>query len=82
MERRGSSLVSRPCFLEMIVLLASSDHALQRAPGWFVSTCDAAEMRIGSSEFEDMVLSQKLEECLPWVGDQTLPQMEEVKYPW
>lgn len=37
-------------------------------------------MRISTSKFEAMVLDQKKVVCPPWVGGETLPQVEEFKY--
>lgn len=41
-------------------------------------------MRISTSKYEAMVLSQKRVDCPLWVGEKFLPQVEEMKYigPW
>lgn len=41
--------------------------------------CKAAWMKIGTSKYKIIVLSQKRVECLLWVEDKVLPQMEEFK---
>lgn len=70
------------CFFADLVLLASSKSDLQLASGQFAAQCEAAVMRISISKSETMVLSQKRAECLLLVGEELLPQVEEIKYLW
>jgi len=44
----------------------------------FTAECEAAGMKISSSKSEAMVLNWK--ECSLWVGDESLPHAEELKY--
>uniref|UniRef100_A0A8C6PI18 Reverse transcriptase domain-containing protein n=1 Tax=Nothobranchius furzeri TaxID=105023 RepID=A0A8C6PI18_NOTFU len=67
-------------FADDVVLLASSERDLQLSLERFAAECEAAGMRISSSNSETMVLIQKRVECLLWVRDEVLPQVEELKY--
>ena len=60
----GGTGISSLHFTDVEVLLASS----------------AAGMKISTSKFETMVLSQKREDCPLRVGSEVLAQMEEFKY--
>ncbi|TWW77646.1 hypothetical protein D4764_12G0010360 [Takifugu flavidus] len=63
-----------------VVLLASSARDLQLALNRVAAACEAAGMKISTSKSEAMVLNRKKVECLLWVKEETLPQMEEFKY--
>uniref|UniRef100_A0A8C6M1L2 Reverse transcriptase domain-containing protein n=1 Tax=Nothobranchius furzeri TaxID=105023 RepID=A0A8C6M1L2_NOTFU len=67
-------------FADDVVLLASSERDLQLSLERFAAECEAAGMRISSSKSETMVLIRKRVECLLWVRDEVLPQVEEFKY--
>ncbi|TWW64134.1 hypothetical protein D4764_03G0011420 [Takifugu flavidus] len=67
-------------FADDVVLLASSAHDLQRSLDRFAAMCELAGMRISTSKSEAMVLNWKKVECLFRVKEETLPQVEEVKY--
>uniref|UniRef100_A0A8C6KZ86 Reverse transcriptase domain-containing protein n=1 Tax=Nothobranchius furzeri TaxID=105023 RepID=A0A8C6KZ86_NOTFU len=69
-------------FADDVVLLALSERDLQLSLEWFAAECEAAGMRITSSKSETMVLIRKRVECLLWVRDEVLPQVEEFKYLW
>uniref|UniRef100_A0A8C6LTA7 Reverse transcriptase domain-containing protein n=1 Tax=Nothobranchius furzeri TaxID=105023 RepID=A0A8C6LTA7_NOTFU len=67
-------------FADDVVLLASSERDLQLSLERFAVECEAAGMRISSSKSETMVFIRKRVECLLWVRDEVLPQVEEFKY--
>ncbi|KAK0137883.1 putative RNA-directed DNA polymerase from transposon X-element [Merluccius polli] len=67
-------------FVDVVVLLASSDCDLQLSLDRFAAECKAAGMRISTSKSESMVLNRKRVECTLRVGDEILPQVEEFKY--
>ncbi|TWW60942.1 hypothetical protein D4764_05G0010320 [Takifugu flavidus] len=46
----------------------------------FTTECEAAGIRIRTSKSESMVLTRKKVECLLWVREEVLPQVEEFKY--
>lgn len=56
-------------FADDVVLLASSDHDLQRT--LFTTECDTAGMRISTGKMVD---------CSPQVGTESVPQVKEFKY--
>uniref|UniRef100_A0A8C6KHS8 Reverse transcriptase domain-containing protein n=1 Tax=Nothobranchius furzeri TaxID=105023 RepID=A0A8C6KHS8_NOTFU len=78
--RFGGLRIRSLLFADDVVLLASSERDLQLSLEWFGAECEAAGMRISSSKSETMVLIQKRVECLLWVRDEVLPQVEEFKY--
>ena len=43
-------------FADDVVLLASSEHDLQRALEWFAAKCEAVGMRVSTSKSEAIVL--------------------------
>ncbi|TWW77544.1 hypothetical protein D4764_12G0009340 [Takifugu flavidus] len=63
-----------------VVLLASSARDLQLSLDRFAAACEAAGMKISTSKSEAMVLNRKKVECLLWVKEEILPQVEEFKY--
>ncbi len=65
-------------FADDVVLLASSNSDLQLSRRQFTAECEAAEMRISTSE--TVVLSQRRVDCQLQVGEELLPQVEEFKY--
>ena len=67
-------------FADDVVLLASWNSDLQLSFGRFAAECEAAGMRISTSESEVMVLSWKRVDRPIRVGEQLLPQVEEFKY--
>ncbi|TWW64942.1 hypothetical protein D4764_22G0005890 [Takifugu flavidus] len=67
-------------FADDVFLLAPLSNDLQQMPGRFVTECEAAGMWISTSKSESMVLTRKKVECLLWVGEEVLPQVEEFKY--
>ncbi|TWW68233.1 hypothetical protein D4764_19G0000310 [Takifugu flavidus] len=67
-------------FEDDVVLLASSARDLQRSLNRFAAACEAAGMKISTSKSEAMVLNRKKVECLLWVKEEILPQVQEFKY--
>ena len=67
-------------FADDMVLLAPSVRDLQLSLDQFAADCEAARMKISISKSETMVLSRTKVECLLWVGEEILPQVEEFKY--
>lgn len=67
-------------FADDEVLLASSSQYLQLSLEQFGAKCEPARMRITSSKFKTMVLSESRVECLLWVRVGFLHQLEELKY--
>ncbi|TWW62408.1 hypothetical protein D4764_04G0010550 [Takifugu flavidus] len=61
-----------------VLLLAPLNRDLQQMLGWFATECEAAGMRISNSKSESM--ARKKVECLLRVGEEVLPQVEELKY--
>lgn len=59
-------------------MLCSSSQDLQHAQGEFAAECKAAKMRLGTSKSEAIV--RKMVVCPLQVGEQFLPQMEELNY--
>ncbi|KAK0138540.1 putative uncharacterized transposon-derived protein F52C9.6 [Merluccius polli] len=80
--RFGDLRIGPLLFADDVVLLASSDRDLQLSLDQFAAECEAAGMRISTSKSESMVLNRKRVECTLRVGDEILPQVEElgVKY--
>ncbi|TWW77246.1 hypothetical protein D4764_12G0006360 [Takifugu flavidus] len=76
----GGQKISSLLFADDVVLLAPSNRDLQQMLGRFTTECEAAGMRISTSKSESMVLARKKVECLLWVGEEVLPQVEEFKY--
>ena len=60
-------------FVDVIVVLASSNCDLQLSLGLFAVECEAAGMRISNSKTETMVLSQKRVDCPLQVRGELLP---------
>ena len=79
--RFGNHRISSLLFADDVVLLASSNQDLQRAPGRFAAKCETAGLRIGTSKSsEAMVLDRKKVACPLRVGGESVPQVEEFKY--
>lgn len=73
-------------FTDDVVLLTSSCCDVQCSVDWFTAECEGAGTKIGTSEFEAMVLSQKRLDCPLLVGPEVQPQVswsvEVFKYIW
>ncbi|TWW66932.1 hypothetical protein D4764_20G0009640 [Takifugu flavidus] len=67
-------------FMDDVVLLAPLSRDLQYMLGQFAAECEAAGRGISTSKSESMVFPLKKVECLPRVGEEVLPQVEEFKY--
>ncbi|TWW54834.1 hypothetical protein D4764_0259720, partial [Takifugu flavidus] len=78
--KSDSFQISSLLFANDVVLLAPSSKDLQHMLGQFATECEAVGMRISTSRSEAMVLARKKVECLLWVGEEVLPQVEEFKY--
>ena len=63
-----------------VALSASSRRDFQLSLGWLAAQCEAAGMRISTSNSETMVLSWKRVEFSLCVGSEVLPQVEEFMY--
>ena len=63
-----------------MVLLTSSACDLQLSLERFAAECEAARMKISTSKSETRVFSWKRVECPLRVGNENLPQVEELKY--
>lgn len=64
-------------FADDVLLLASLNDDLIVALERFVADCEAAGMKINTSNYKAMLLSKKMVE---WVGNESLSQDEEFKY--
>ncbi|TWW57619.1 hypothetical protein D4764_07G0003380 [Takifugu flavidus] len=73
-------LIGSLLFADDVVLLASSARDLQLSLDRFAAACEAAGMKISTSISEAMVLNRKKVECLLWVKEEILPQVEEFNY--
>ncbi|TWW81631.1 hypothetical protein D4764_01G0014460 [Takifugu flavidus] len=73
----GDLRIGSLLFADDVVLLASSACDLQRSLDRFAAACEAAGMKISTSKSEAMVLNRKKVECLLWVKEEILPQVEE-----
>ncbi|KAK3564684.1 hypothetical protein QTP86_024812, partial [Hemibagrus guttatus] len=78
--RFGDHRISSLIFADDVVLLAPSSLDLQHALGCFAAECEAAGMRVSTSNSEAMVLDRKKVACTLQVGGEVLPQVEEFKY--
>ena len=71
-------------FADDVVLMASSVVDLQCSLDQFAAECEAAGMRISTSNSEAMALSRKAVDCLlqneTEMGNESLPQVKEFKY--
>ncbi|TWW62347.1 R2DM Retrovirus-related Pol polyprotein from type II retrotransposable element [Takifugu flavidus] len=76
----GDLRIGSLLFADDVVLLSSSACDLQRSLDRFAAACEAAGMKISTSKSEAMVLNRKKVECLLWVNEEILPQVEEFKY--
>ena len=65
-------------FADDAVLMASSAFDLQQSLDWFTAKCEAAVMRINTSNSKAMTLSRKPVNCLLREGNDFL----EFKYLW
>lgn len=74
----GNRIIASLLFAEDVVILASSSQDLQCALERFAATCEAAGIRISPSKSKVMVLDQKKVACPPWVGGDTLSQVESI----
>ena len=69
-------------FADDMVLLASLSSDLQLSLGKLTADCEASGMRISTSKFRAMVLSQKRVDCPLQDMGECLPQLEEFKHLW
>ncbi|XP_070399338.1 uncharacterized protein [Nothobranchius furzeri] len=76
----GGRRISSLLFADDVVLLASSSSDLQLLLGRFAAECEAAGMRVSTSNSETMVLDRKRVACPLRVEGEALPQVEEFKY--
>ena len=76
--RFGDLRIGSLLFADDVVLSASSDRDLQLSLDRFAAESKADGMRISTSK--SMVLNRKRVECTLRVGDEILPQVEELKY--
>uniref|UniRef100_A0A8C6MF86 Fibronectin type-III domain-containing protein n=1 Tax=Nothobranchius furzeri TaxID=105023 RepID=A0A8C6MF86_NOTFU len=76
----GGLKIGSPVFADDVVPSATAERDLWLSLERFTAECEGAGMRISSSKSETAVLSRKRVECLLWVRDEVLPQVEEFNY--